>query len=161
MFTRGGEVVGYGTIAGDQTSHPCLWDGQRLRDLGTLGGDYGIAWHVNDAGDVIGWANLAGDNGVHAFLWRNGAMTDLTGSSSSQCTFAEGINNRDQVVGGTCGGGDALLWGNGEQYDLNTLVGPTSVHLTEATFITDRGEIAALGVLPDGDQHVFLLRAQP
>jgi probable HAF family extracellular repeat protein len=153
-----GEVVGTGNIAGDQTSHPFLWDGEQLRDLGTLGGDFGIAWHVNDAGDVVGWANPPGDKGVHAFLWRSGVMTDLTGADSSQCTGAEGINNRDQVVGSTCGESDALLWKDGRQYDLNTLVAPSDIQLTEATFITDRGEIAALGVLPNGDQHVFVLK---
>lgn len=153
-----GEVVGQSNLAGDQTAHPFLWDGKQLRDLGTLGGSFGIAWHVNDAGDVVGWSNPPGDDGVHAFLWRRGAMTDLTGAASSQCTAAEGINNRDQVVGETCGDGTALLWNDGRQYDLNTLVAPSGVHLTEASFINNRGEIASLGVLSNGDQHVFLLK---
>jgi probable HAF family extracellular repeat protein len=155
----GGEVVGTSNIAGDQSSHPFLWDGRQLRDLGTLGGDFGIAWHINDAGDVIGWSSPSSNNGVHAFLWSHGVMTDLTGASSSECTFAEDLNDRDQVVGGSCDGEpDALVWDEGQQYDLNTLVAPSNVHLTEASYITDRGEIAALGVLPNGDQHVFLLR---
>jgi probable HAF family extracellular repeat protein len=154
-----GEVVGTSNLSGNRTSHPYLWDRHRLRDLGTLGGPFGIAWHINDKGDVVGWSNPSGsDNIVHAFRWRHGTMSDLTGPSSSQCTYAEGINRRQEVVGGECGDAAALLWSHGKQYDLNTLIGPTSVHLTEASYINDRGEIASLGVLPNGDQHVFLLR---
>jgi probable HAF family extracellular repeat protein len=153
-----GEVVGQSNLAGDQIFHPFLWDGERLRDLGTLGGDFGAALRINDPGDIVGYTTTPGDQTLHAFLWTQGMMSDLTGAGSSQCTFAEGINAREQVVGGTCGESDALLWDDGRQYDLNTLVAPTDVHLTEAAWVSDRGEIAALGVLPNGNQHVFLLK---
>lgn len=152
-----GEVVGQDNIAGDQAFHPFLFDGRHLRDLGTLGGDYGAANHVSDSGTVAGWATLPGDSTAHAFLWKDGVMTDLSGADSSQCTIAEAINDRDQVVGDTCGEQDALLWTGGKQYDLNSLVAPTGIHLTDAEFITDGGQIIAVGVLASGDQHVFLL----
>jgi probable HAF family extracellular repeat protein len=152
-----GEVTGQSTLAGDQVAHPFLWDGHELRDLGTLGGDFGWPWHLNDRGDVVGWATPAGNETIHAFLWRHGTMTDLTGATSSACTSGDWVNNRDEVVGDACGDA-ALLWKAGKQYDLNTLVGPTDAHLTEAAFIDDRGEITALGTLPNGNQHVFLLR---
>jgi probable HAF family extracellular repeat protein len=153
-----GQVVGESNLAGDQASHPFFWDGEHLRDLGTFGGNFGQANYINDAGDVVGYAALPGSNSAHAFLWRHGVMTDLTGAGSSQCTFAAWTNSHDQIVGGTCDGSDALLWDDGKQYDLNTLVAPSDVHLTEAALIDDRGDIAALGVLPNGSQHVFLLR---
>ena len=152
-----GQVVGQSNIAGDHAAHPFLWDGARLRDLGTLGGTVGIARNINDAGTVVGWSTTEGDERIHAFLWKNGRLVDLTGAGNTQCTFAEWINDRDQVVGGTCGEGSALLWSGGKQYDLNDLAGTTDVHLTEAAFINDRGQITALGVLPNGNQHVFLL----
>jgi probable HAF family extracellular repeat protein len=153
-----GQVVGQSNLDGDHASHPFLWDGEHLRDLGTFGGDFGMANYVNDTGDVVGYAALPGSNAAHAFLWRHGVMTDLTGASSSQCTFAAWTNSRDQVVGGTCNGSsDALLWDDGKQYVLNTLVAPSDIHLTEAAFINDKGDITALGVLPNGSQHVFLL----
>ena len=156
-LNNSGEVVGQDDIAGDQAFHPFLWDGQQLRDLGTLGGDFGGANHVNDAGDVTGWATLPGNSTAHAFLWKGGVMTDLTGAGSSQCTVAEAINNRDQVVGNTCDEQDALLWTGGKQYDLNSVVTPSGVHLTAADWINDHGQIVAVGTLPDGSQHVFLL----
>jgi len=152
-----GEVVGLDNVAGDQAFHPFLWDGQHLRDLGTLGGSYGSANHVSDNGTVAGWATLPGDSTAHAFLWKDGVMTDLSGADSSQCTIAEAINNRDQAVGDTCGEQDALLWTGGKQYDLNSLVAPSGVHLTNAEFINDVGQIVAVGVLAGGDLRVFLL----
>lgn len=42
--------------------------------------------------------------------------------------------------------------------DLNVFVPPSSaLTLTQATFIDDRGEITAEGVLPNGDQRAVLL----
>jgi probable HAF family extracellular repeat protein len=156
-----GEVVGQSNIAGDRTAHPFLWDGGRLRDLGTLGGDYGAANHINDAGHVVGIAGLPGNHEAHAFLWKSGGMTDLTGATRGfPCTYAFANNAHDQIVGGTCSEHpSALLWEHGRQFDLNTLVRPLSdYHLTETEFINDQGEIVALGVLPNGQQHLFLLR---
>jgi len=152
-----GEVVGQDNIAGDQSFHPFLWDGHHLRDLGTLGGDFGGATHVNDAGQVTGWATVPADRTAHAFVWKHGVMTDLTGAGRRQCTVAEALNNRGQVVGHTCNEHDALLWAGGRQYDLNALVAPSRIHLTVASFITNRGQIVATGLLPNGHQHVFLL----
>jgi probable HAF family extracellular repeat protein len=153
-----GEVVGQSNIAGDHTSHPFLWDGEHLRDLGTLGGEFGAANYINDAGHVVGFASPPGNKTAHAFLWKRGVMTDLTGAGSPQCTFAGTINAHDQIVGGTCSGRpDALLWIDGKQYDLNAVVGPSNAHLKEAVFISDRGQIVALGELRNGNQRLFLL----
>jgi probable HAF family extracellular repeat protein len=153
-----GEVVGQSNVAGDHYAHPFLWDGEHLRDLGTLGGDFGAANYINEAGHVVGFAAPPGNNTAHAFLWKSGVMTDLTGAGSSQCTFAGEVNARDQIVGGTCGAdSDALLWDRGKQYDLNKLVARSDNHLKEAVFISDQGQIVALGVLPNGHQHLFLL----
>lgn len=157
-----GEVVGMSNLAGDQAFHPFLWDGRRLHDLGTFGGHFGIANRISDAGHVVGWATTTNDSSAHAFAWKDGVLTDLTGTGSAQCTFAEWVNEHDEAVGGTCdGSNEALLWAGGRQYDLSTLVAPSNARFTEASFINDQGEIAAIGVLPNGDQHVFLLRPAP
>jgi probable HAF family extracellular repeat protein len=152
-----GEVAGFSDLTGDQTFHPFLWNGERMVDLGTLGGNFGIANSVNDAGAVVGWATPPGDNTAHAFLWKNGAMSDLTGADAAGCTVAEAVNASDQVVGDTCGEADALLWANGKQYDLNTLVAPSALKLVVASYINDQGDIVGGGFLPDGSEHVFLL----
>jgi probable HAF family extracellular repeat protein len=154
-----GEVVGQSTLTGDQATHPFLWDGQRLRDLGTLGGDFGSAQYIDEAGHAVGIANTTDDAAAHAFLWKGDHMTDLTGSGNPQSTFAAAINMRDQIVGGSFDG-DALLWDQGQQYDLNTLIAPSTDHLSEAFFISDRGEIVAGGRRANGDSRLFVLNPE-
>ena len=52
-----------------------------------------------------------------------------------------------------------LLWEDGGPLiDLNTLIpSGTGVHLTSAFSINDNGDIAATGLVANGDQHAFLL----
>lgn len=61
---------------------------------------------------------------------------------------------------GICGvgGGPGSLWEDGTLYDLNTLLLPGSeITVADVNYVNDRGEIAASGVLPNGDRHVVLL----
>jgi len=50
-----------------------------------------------------------------------------------------------------------VLWEHGAAYDLNRLIGRFPVHLAEAFYISNRGQIACLGTLPNGDLRVVLL----
>jgi probable HAF family extracellular repeat protein len=159
-----GEVVGLSTLAGDLTFHPFLWDRETLTDLGTFGGDNGQANSVNDAGEVVGKADLPGPvpQTHDGFLWKNGVMTDLGTQDGDACSNALSINSKGQVVGGSSDCFTflhAFLWEHGgPMIDLNTFVPPGSdLTLTEATFISDRGEIAVNGTLPNGDTHAVLL----
>lgn len=152
-----GQVVGFASLPGDEFVHPFLWDGARLRDLGTLGGTFGLAFHVNAAGHVVGLATMTDDAALHAFLWKNGRMSDLSGADNPDCTVAESLNDHDQVVGHTCDETTALLWSGGKEYDLTSLAGPTDVQLTQAAAIDNQGRIVAVGLLPDGNQRLFLL----
>jgi len=157
-----GEVVGFSDLAGDNAGHPFLWNGKRLIDLGTLGGDFGLAYWVNEAGSVVGAADVPGSQTHDGFLWRKRRISDLPPTGGDPCSDAFAINARGQAVGADsdCNGTtlNARLWQNGTAHNLNSLVGPTRLHLDEAFFISDRGEIACVGTLPDGDRHVALLR---
>lgn len=150
-------------LAGDQTYHPFLWDGHALHDLGTLGGNYGSASWITDAGAVIGWATTPGDLAQHAVLWQHGTMTDLGVPPGETDSAANDINARGQIVGNTatCGSSGCtngtFLWEHGQMSDLQTLVAPTALRLMEAGYISDRGEISAVGLLPNGDERGALL----
>jgi probable HAF family extracellular repeat protein len=88
-------------------------------------------------------------------------MVDLPPVDGAPCSNGFGVNSAGQVVGSAadCHGNQlaAVLWQNGTAYDLNSLVSPTDVHLSEADYINERGEIYCLGVLPNGHVHVVLL----
>ena len=169
-----GQVVGGSDLPGDQQIHPFLWDGEKLIDLVVPpfgGGANGEAAWINEAGEVVGLAGLpvpcpgspqgAGEV-QHAFLWRNGMMTDLGTLPGILNTEANFINSKSQIVGDafTCDFSvfTATLWENGSIVDLNNLVPEhTPIYLFMASFIDDRGQIAAFGSLPNGDMHAVLL----
>jgi len=162
-----GDVAGLSFVAGDTVFHATFWHRGRVSDLGTLGGDTSNAESLNDEGEVVGEADLPGISGAqlhHAFFWQHGVMTDLGTQDGDPCSLALSINSRGQVVGGSTDcvsllNGHAFLWEQGgSMVDLNSFVPAGSdLTLTFATLISDEGEIAAQGVLSNGDTHAILL----
>jgi probable HAF family extracellular repeat protein len=156
-----GQAVGASDQRGDQTFHPFLWNGHRLVDLGTLGGHNGIANWINDTGTVAGFADVPGSQTQHGFLWANGHIRNLPPTGTAQCSIAWVVNTGGQAVGADtdCQGNNlaAVLWEHSAAYDLNTLIGRFPVHLAEAFYISNQGEIACLGTLPNGNLRVVLL----
>lgn len=161
-----GEVVGYSFLPGDAVFHPFRWKGGRLRDLGTNGGNFAFATTLNDAGDIVGWASMPGDdNTVHATFWSHGQITDLGALGSDECSRPLWINSRKQVVGfsSDCQYTEdsfrAFLWeAGGPMVDLNTLISrDLGVQLRNVFDINDRGEMAVVGVFPDGTHRPVLL----
>jgi probable HAF family extracellular repeat protein len=157
-----GQVVGNSNMKGDAISHPYLWSKTKgLQDLGTLGGNNGVTNWINDAGAIVGKADLPGPltpQDHHAVLWRHDVMIDLGTFPEDTSSNALFVNSRGQVVGTSedrahmlIGVGEhAFLWEDGgPMVDLNTLIpAGSSLQLTYAVAINDRGEIAGFGVPP-------------
>jgi len=168
-----GEVVGGALLPGDVINHPFLWDGEKLIDLVATpfgGSADGEAFWINEAGEVVGIAGIPAPcpgsspprEAAHAFLWRQGVMTDLGALAGSPISQANFINSRSQIVGDSApcdfSSITGFLWENGSLVDLNALVpSDTPFYVFTASFISDRGEIAAFGSLANGDQHALLL----
>jgi probable HAF family extracellular repeat protein len=122
---------------------------------------YSQANWINDAGEIVGESDSY--TASHAFLWKTGVMIDLGTVANDACSSANSINSRGQIVG--FGSADCihedhvfLAENGGPMIDLSTLVLPGSaVTLIQALVINDRGEIAAHGKLPNGDDHAVVL----
>ena len=92
-------------------------------------------------------------------------MTDLSPVGGAPWAFGGGVNDYGQVVGNETdtNGKDliAVLWSGGHGYDLNTLIAPNPLQMVSADYITNQGDIVGHGVLPNGDQRMFLLIRNP
>jgi probable HAF family extracellular repeat protein len=163
-----GQVAGSSNLADDFTLHAFLWDQGKLTDFGTLGGVFVEVIGLNEGGELVGKSDLTGSptpfcsSLCHAFLAKNGSMIDLGSQDGDPCSAAISINARSQIVGFSddcaLNNPHAFLWENGHMIDLNAFVPSYSaLTLTQAALINDRGEIAAQGILPNGDQRAVLL----
>jgi probable HAF family extracellular repeat protein len=156
-----GELIGNASFPDEATSHPFLWSKGKWIDLGTFGGTFGDANWINDAGAITGHAANP-DDSVHGFFWKKGVLTDIGTVDGDDCSVGFSINSANQIVGVSfaCDSSvsHAFLWENGKIVDLNSLISQGSdMQLLAADSINNRGEIAGLGVLPNGDGHAFLL----
>lgn len=156
-----GQITGYANTP-DENNHAFVWDKQGgLKNLGELpGGIFSFGQWINDAGEVVGGSD--GGTFFHATLWKNGAVIDLGTVYGETCSQANSINSGGQIVGfasADCFNEDhAFLAQNGAIVDVNTLVaGGSSATVQDAYDINDRGEIAARGILANGDVRAFLL----
>jgi probable HAF family extracellular repeat protein len=164
FFNNRGQAVGSANLAGDASSHAYLWERSKLRDLGTLGGTSSAAFWISEEGEVVGQANLKGDARFHAFSWRNGHMRDLGTVDGDACSIATTVNSAHGVVGisADCAFKTVhgfYVKGNGPMVDIESLVvrGPKITTIFPA-FISEKGEIAVLAALANGDVRTVLLR---
>jgi probable HAF family extracellular repeat protein len=106
------------------TMDPFLWEKGKMRDLGTLGGTFGMAVLINNSGQVMGQSNQVGDSVMHGFSWERGVLTDL-GSLFGGDVEVWWLNDVGEIVGSSKYPGGSprhgFLWRKGVMTDLGTL----------------------------------------
>jgi probable HAF family extracellular repeat protein len=152
----------------DGQLHAFLFDGRAMRALGSLGGRFSRGHAINDRGHVAGLSELVGaDHKIHAFYWDGVRMRDLGSLAGLPWTSATGLNNHGVVVGNVYDKPDyngdeyvtfAFVYRDGQMWNLNELIPPSSPLLRVALSINDRGQI----LCTDGQSgaprsHGFLL----
>jgi hypothetical protein len=139
-----GDVLVNSTFVGP-VDRGIILQGSRRRDLEGLGGDFVYVRRLNDRGDVAGSATDA--EGVERpVMWRHGREpVELGLPAGAEWGYAQGINERRQlvglVIGGPHGDGQAWLWepdGSGRALGGEPF-GPGDPGVSAANVIDDRG----------------------
>jgi probable HAF family extracellular repeat protein len=155
-----GHIAGSVSAAADGKRHLFLYVDGAMQDLGTMGGGDCYPTGINASNAIVGWEDRLG--GSRAFLYANSRFTDL-GSLGSAASRANGINDAGQIVGTAgpvYGPWRAFLYLNGTMHDLNDLIEPLPLPLSEARKINNRGQIIANACPPPGTSgacHAYLL----
>ena len=124
-----------------------------LVDIGTLGGNFGVARSINDAGQVVGHAEAVPDSGLwRAFLWEDGAMEMLPThlESGSTQSYAYDINASGDISGAL---NTATNRWNAYTYDgtaVSNIHPGSDTSYSYARAINDSGVVAGISS-PDGE----------
>ena len=94
-----GDVVGWSYLPGSSLSHPVLWTGGKIVDLGALAeGLDTYARGINKYQEIVGYGSIS--NSVpRGLLWRNGEMFELPLLEGATKSSAYNINDDGAVVG--------------------------------------------------------------
>ena len=153
--------------------HAVQYTGDRVFDLGTLGGYESAGFGLNDAGRISGCATTKKSDPYgfcftaqvsRAVLWSDGKIRDL-GTLGGPDAFAELVNDRGDVAGWSLTDYKVnpqtgiptqhpFLWRDGKMRDLGT-IGGTAVPLVND--LNERGEfVGSMNVTGDQSFHPFL-----
>jgi probable HAF family extracellular repeat protein len=160
--------IAVGQSLGNDGALAVEWQSGTVTSLGSLDNSGGSdAYAINNKGDVVGDSSTTQPmQPQHAFLYHQGVMTDLGTLAGDAASTARSINKEGQIVGtsfNSVNSGRAFLYQNGQMYDLNSLIKPTSpltglVKFAGAVSISSRGWIAVNGIdTRDQLTHAFLL----
>jgi len=161
-INRTGQIVGDANVTEKGKEHAFFYENGMFRDLGTLGGDYSIAYAISNQGHVVGEAGLKPLASIgHAFLWSGGALKDL-GSRSHEFPWsaATSINGHGDIVGVGYTydfGLHAVRFADGRVIALDSEVEDLGDwKLQSANSVNEEGVIVGTGERADG-MHAFEL----
>ena len=141
-INAGGAICG--TAAVGESRRAMVWEGERVVELGTLGGSESHATGINAGGWVVGYST-AGNGETRAFVWRDGRMSALAAlGGSSGFSQARAINRQGWVVGESRVDAvrpHAVLWRDGGAIDLGTLDDARPAGRSVANAVNDRGQV--------------------
>jgi probable HAF family extracellular repeat protein len=151
------EVVGESAISNGIDTHAFLWEKGTMSDLATLGGSLTIPFGINNSGLIVGQSDINrvpdpvfGIPQFHGAVWvREGqAIEDLGEIFGGHFNYAQGVNDRGEIVGAADLAGDptahAFMIHDGLLTDLGTVPGDTN----SAVFaINNRGQAVGISAL--------------
>ena len=144
-----GNATGYSYLD-NLNRHGFLYSDNVMTDIGSFGG-YSAGLAINDENEIAGFASDTYNGAAHAFVYSDGVMTDLDSDTES---YAEGINNRGQVVGHFFhipDGDHAFLYSQGNFTDLGLAGSPETV----AYAINNDGQIVGTTFIA-GKERAFI-----
>jgi len=142
--------------------------GSAMVDLHPAGAyDSSTAVGINNAGQIVGTVTVGPAFAPTAQYCYRASGTSIQlpadslgnlGGSGPFCN-ALGINQNGDVVGASFTGTDvhAFIYTNGAMYDLNNLIAPTTIALTQASGVNNVGQISAAGRINSTTFHGFRL----
>lgn len=145
-----GEIVGFSSLSSDKLRHATLWRNGKTILLNDLKDIESEAFDINNSGDIVG--QLQKDDGLdYAILWSKGKAMILGKGT------AWGINDKGVVVGFGSGNQRALMWVNGVEIELKSLIDPKlGWDLKRADAINNSGQIVGTGYI-NGHFRGFLM----
>jgi probable HAF family extracellular repeat protein len=171
-----GQVVGFSQPLGSALSGgvttPIVFRGSTAVALPTLGGTSGVATSINDAGLIVGQSRTASEtdplSAGDAVLWNGSEVIDLGTVLGGNDSFAEAINNSNQIVGtnfAVLSGSAAVVWTvTNNQVTVQNLPVGAAIG-SEALDINDSGKIVGLAIFestghaalwsPTGSSYTF------
>jgi probable HAF family extracellular repeat protein len=153
-ISRNGQIAGYFLNANEQPTAAVWTPATGWRTLSKrLNPKYSIAYGINSAQQVVGVTEVPGTNVPHAFLWTAATGMQDLGTLGGANSFAYGINDSGEVVGGSLtatGAGHAFLWTQaGGMQDLGALDAGGFNPGSTAFAINDKGIVAGSSVPKD------------
>jgi probable HAF family extracellular repeat protein len=160
-LTNAGHVYGSTTTVlpqnGITVTRGFIFKDGALTVLGTLGGNWGVVYGMNDLGDAVGVAALPdpnfdfGNGGDRAVIYRAGEVINLGVLPGDTRSWAYAINNKGDVVGNSAPmffGGPyptprVFLFRDGQMRDIGALPGASRVMVWSRS-INDAGMVVGL-----------------
>lgn len=132
-----GEVTGFANVTPGSgfNAHAFRWteeDGiEDLETIPNLNHSISQGLGINKKGQIVGMSCAAGFADCRAFIWENGVMTDLNTlvpGYSGHLLFANDINDKGEITGGTAEGQAFLAVPSGKDGQTNSAIPSLTAH---------------------------------